>query len=137
MRFDAFQLRDLPGTSAPAGRIVIDQLRVARAVIVSAPRPGPAAPAQFALERNYPNPFNPSTVIGYRVPVGARVALRVYDLLGREVATLIDAVVPAGAHTAAWIPSGCASGVYFARMTASDPAGAILFSGTTRLTLVR
>ncbi|HTS00556.1 MAG TPA: Ig-like domain-containing protein, partial [Bacteroidota bacterium] len=137
MRFDALQLRYLPGVSAPAGRIVIDQVRVARAVIVSAPRPGTPAPARFALERNYPNPFNPSTTIGYLLPVEARVSLRVYDILGREVATLVDAFVPAGAHTVAWNPPDCASGVYFARMSAADASGAVLYAGTTKLTLVR
>ncbi|HTO94819.1 MAG TPA: T9SS type A sorting domain-containing protein, partial [Bacteroidota bacterium] len=137
MRFDALQLRYLRGVSAPSGRIVVDQLRAARALIVSAPRPGTAVPAHFALERNYPNPFNPSTVIGYLVPVGAHISLIVYDVLGREVARLVDGYVPAGSHTATWTPSGCSSGVYFARMSAFDPGGARLFAGTTRLTLVR
>ena len=137
MRFDAFQLRYIPGTSTPAGRIVIDQLRVSRAVIVSAPGPGTAAPARFALEHNYPNPFNPSTVIGYSLPVGARVTIRIYDLLGREVAAILDAFMPAGAHTVTWNPSECASGAYFARMSAFDAGGAMVFAGTTRLTLIR
>jgi len=137
MRFDAFQLRYLAGTSARSGRIVIDQLRIARAVIVSVGPRGEGVPAHFALGRNYPNPFNPSTTIGYLLPVEARVTLRVYDVLGREVATLVDAVKPGGTHTATWNPSGCASGVYFARMAAFDAGGAMLYAGTTPLTLVR
>ncbi|HUI09317.1 MAG TPA: Ig-like domain-containing protein [Bacteroidota bacterium] len=137
IEFDAFQLRYLPGVSATSGRIGIDQLRIARAVIVSVGPQGGSVPARFALGQNYPNPFNPSTVIGYLLPVQARVSLVVYDMLGREVERLVNAVLPAGAHTARWAPSGCASGVYFARMAAFGPGGAVLFAGTTKLTLLR
>jgi hypothetical protein len=78
----------------------------------------PGLPAVFALSQNYPNPFNPVTTIGYRVPgVGkSRVRLAVYDLLGREVATLVDGLQEAGSYRVRFDGTMCASGVYFARL---------------------
>ena len=80
---------------------------------------GPVAhtlPAGFALEQNYPNPFNPVTTIGYQLPVRGHVTLRVYDLLGREVATLVDAVEGPGSRSVLWTATGVASGTYFYRL---------------------
>ncbi len=84
-----------------------------------------ALPAGIALEQNYPNPFNPSTTIGYQLPHPAPVTLTVHDLLGRQVATLVAGVKPAGYHTAIWDGStdqGAAvgSGVYLYRLQAGD-----------------
>jgi len=137
MRFDAFQFRYIPGMSAPSGFVLVDLLQVARTVVVSVPPPAPAVPAAYALSQNYPNPFNPSTVIAYRVPAGVRVSLKVYDLLGQEVARLVDGQVPAGAHTVVWNASSFGSGVYFVRMIASDAAGGIRFVRTTKTELLR
>jgi hypothetical protein len=79
------------------------------------------APAAFALHQNFPNPFNPTTMIGYDLPHAARVTLTVHDLLGREVSRLVDAEMAAGSHMVTWngrtgtgVPA--ASGVYFCRM---------------------
>jgi hypothetical protein len=81
------------------------------------------APAVFELHQNTPNPFNPTTGIGYRVPGGeggrCHVLLRVYDILGREVATLVNEVQPAGAHRATFDASGLSSGVYLYRLSAA------------------
>lgn len=74
------------------------------------------------LRRNYPNPFNPSTNIEYSVPDAERVVLKVFDILGREVATLADGIVPPGNYTVTWNASGVASGVYFCRMEAGGSA---------------
>ncbi len=137
IRFDALQLRYVPGVSAQSGWVLFDQLQVARAVIVSVPPAGPAIPAAYALSQNYPNPFNPSTVIAYRVPAEARVSLKVYDLLGQKVATLVDGPVAAGAHSAVWNASSFGSGVYFVRMIASDARGGIRFAGTTKVELLK
>ncbi len=77
-------------------------------------------PMQFALEQNYPNPFNPTTVISYQLPVAGKILLKVYDVLGREVATLVNEVKPAGNHSVQWNAQGRASGVYFYRLNTKD-----------------
>jgi hypothetical protein len=74
------------------------------------------APAIFSLEQNYPNPFNPTTRIVYTVDSRQSVQLKVYDVLGREVATLVNAVMPPGSHTVNWDASGLSSGVYLYRL---------------------
>ncbi len=68
------------------------------------------------LAAAYPNPFNPSTVIGYRLSVDGHTRLAVYDLLGREVAVLVDAPLSAGSHAATFDATGLASGVYMVRL---------------------
>ena len=80
-----------------------------------------AAPAVFRLFRNYPNPFNPSTRIPYYLQRDARVSLRIYNILGQPVRTLIDAKQPHGVHSATWDGRrddgmGVGAGVYFARL---------------------
>jgi Secretion system C-terminal sorting domain len=78
-------------------------------------------PKEFSLEQNYPNPFNPSTVISYDLPKESRVSLKIYSMLGQEVATLVDEVKGAGSYTATFsAQSGFASGVYFYRIQAGD-----------------
>lgn len=78
------------------------------------------APVGFSLGDNYPNPFNPTTTIDYSVPSDARVLLTVYNSLGQEVATLVDAEVAAGWYKVSWDAGGVASGVYFYRLTAGN-----------------
>ena len=74
------------------------------------------APQAFELEQNVPNPFNPSTVVGFQLSVFGRATVTVYDLLGREVARLIDADLPAGRHSVRFDGTGLASGVYLIRL---------------------
>jgi Secretion system C-terminal sorting domain len=74
-------------------------------------------PAQYVLNQNYPNPFNPSTVISYQLPVNTLVTLKVYDVLGRVVNTLIEEHQTAGTHSATFNASSLLSGVYFYRLT--------------------
>ncbi len=78
------------------------------------------APADFALLQNYPNPFNPSTVITYRLSAGGHVRITVFDILGRDVATLADARMSAGEHEVRFDGSRFPSGVYFYTLTAGD-----------------
>jgi len=70
-------------------------------------------PEIFCLSQNYPNPFNPSTKINWQVPVGSWQTLKIYDVLGNEVATLIDEYKPTGSYEVEWNASGLPSGVYF------------------------
>jgi hypothetical protein len=80
------------------------------------------APSAAGLAQNYPNPFNPATTITYTVPPGParRGSLRVYDLIGREVAVLVDDVMTPGTWTVTWNARSLAAGVYFGRFVAGD-----------------
>lgn len=95
--------------------------------------PDPATrPAGFALQANYPNPFNPTTTIAFTLPEAAPVTLTVYDVYGREVARLLDGrAVSAGTHTVAFEAGHLPSGTYLYRLT----AGA--FTATRRMVLVK
>ena len=80
----------------------------------------PMTPPHFLLEQNYPNPFNPTTVITYDIAKRSRVSLKVYDVLGREVATLINAEKSPGQYQATFNGSDLPSGVYFYRIHAGN-----------------
>jgi len=88
-------------------------------------------PNGFVLHGNYPNPFNPATTIRYAVPQAEQVRLTVYDLLGREVAVLVDRRMAAGEHAVVFEAAGLPSGMYLYRLE----AGA--FSQTRRLVLIK
>ena len=92
---------------------------------------GAAAPLSFALEQNYPNPFNPSTTIRYAIPRKVRVVLAVYNMIGQEVATLVDREEAAGGHEVLFTPVNLASGVYFCRISAGG------FIQTKRMSLIK
>jgi hypothetical protein len=81
-------------------------------------------PTAFSLEQNYPNPFNPRTTIQYAIPAGTHgiTSLHVYDVLGREIATLVNEVKAPGSYEVTWNASGVASGVYFYRLSANGSA---------------
>jgi Secretion system C-terminal sorting domain len=74
----------------------------------------------FILLQNYPNPFNPSTKISWQVPVGSWQTLKIYDVLGNEVATLVDEYKPAGSYEVEWNASEYPSGVYFYQLTTGN-----------------
>ncbi len=82
--------------------------------------PPSSIPAGFVLEQSYPNPFNPKTVIGFSLPVATDVRLSVYDLLGREVAVLVNGNVSPGPHQAEFDATELMSGVYFYRLRAGS-----------------
>jgi hypothetical protein len=74
----------------------------------------------FELSQNFPNPFNPSTVIRFQLPTAATVSLKIFDVLGREIQTLIEQKLMAGNYSASWDGKRFASGVYFCRLQAGD-----------------
>jgi hypothetical protein len=74
----------------------------------------------FVLDQNYPNPFNPSTIIKYELPKESFVTIKLYDLLGREIKTLVNEDKPAGSYSFTFNGSDLSSGVYFYRMQAGD-----------------
>lgn len=75
------------------------------------------SPVSYRLEQNYPNPFNPSTSIRYEVPAASKVTLKVFNILGQEVATLVDQVKSAGVYSATFNAGNRASGIYFYTLT--------------------
>jgi len=88
------------------------------ALLTSVKNPNTGNPFQFNLSQNYPNPFNPSTKISYQLPVKSLVTLRVYDIIGREVATLVNEQQNPGLYDVTFDGSWLASGVYFYRIEA-------------------
>ncbi len=82
--------------------------------------PGPNVPAKYALHQNYPNPFNPVTQIRYDLPAAAHVKLTVFDVLGKEIATLVEEVQQPGYKSVQFNSNRFASGVYFYRLTAGS-----------------
>jgi photosystem II stability/assembly factor-like uncharacterized protein len=104
--------------------------RLLSEMVTSVPAEGisPDMPEHLSLEQNYPNPFNPSTILRYQLPApsgigglaGSSVKLTIYDLLGREVATLVNEVEHSGTHSVQWNPTGLASGVYLVRLLFGD-----------------
>ena len=77
-------------------------------------------PTEFVLEQNYPNPFNPSTKIKYSVPQMSNVVIKVYDVLGNEIETLVNEEKPAGTYELTWYAENLPSGVYFYRIQAGS-----------------
>ena len=92
----------------------------------------------FSLAQNYPNPFNPSTKIEYSIPHSSLVTLKVYDILGREVATLVNAEKQAGVYKVNFDGNGLSSGVYFYRIEATPVGGQSgNFVETKKLVLIK
>ncbi len=77
---------------------------------------GTNIPMEYLLQQNYPNPFNPVTIVNYQLPVANWVMLKVYDVLGREVAVLVDEFKNAGYYQATWDATNIPSGIYFYKM---------------------
>jgi hypothetical protein len=85
----------------------------------------------YTLRQNYPNPFNPSTTISFAIPANSFVSLKVYDILGREVTTLVSEQLSAGNHSRQWNAMDMPSGVYFYRLQAGS------FTETKKLILLK
>ena len=96
----------------------------------------------FDLAQNYPNPFNPTTTINYNLTTDATITLRVYDMLGREVSSLVNGVQSAGIHTVVWdgtfdTGEAASSGIYFYRMEAAPLDGSNGIVKTKKMMLNR
>jgi hypothetical protein len=89
------------------------------------------APSVFSLAQNYPNPFNPSTMIRFALPDRQAVTLRVYNLLGEEVATIVNETLGAGEHVVEFNATGLATGMYLYKLQAGS------MTQTKRMLLVR
>jgi len=113
LRFDSFQMRYLPGSSARSGQLFFDQLQLARLVVTDVQEKNSGLPTMYVLEQNYPNPFNPNTTIKFSLPMAGTTTLKVYNLLGQEVATLVDENLGIGTYNAAFDAHALPSGMYF------------------------
>ena len=87
-------------------------------------------PSAISLRQNYPNPFNPTTIIRYALPHADHVRLGVFNLLGQEIALIVDEEKTAGSYSVSWNASGVSSGVYYYRLTAGD------FTETKKMVLI-
>ena len=100
----------------PNGQVVALPQGKGRWAVSAAMEADGDVPNSFELAQNYPNPFNPSTTITFALPTASNVNLRVYNLLGQEVITLLDGAKEAGFHSIDFDASELASGVYFYRI---------------------
>jgi hypothetical protein len=114
---DSFQLTH-DSNGSLSGKIFVDNLRAVKKTSepVSVKDENPAVVSSFRLMQNYPNPFNPTTTIPFDLPNQGKVALKVYDLLGRSIFTLLDENLAAGHHEIKFDGSQLASGIYFYRL---------------------
>jgi len=116
------------GAAAPSYTWAIGR---ATAIFTGIAREVREVPQNFLLSQNYPNPFNPTTAINYEVSLSSFVTLKVYDILGREVATLVNEKKSPGNYTVRFNAAGLASGVYLYRVTAGN------FAQTKKMMVVK
>ncbi len=122
-----FPTQNLTSQSVGAGRITVLNFDMLATGVES----DSDVPRHFSLSQNYPNPFNPSTTIRYELPRRSRVMLRIFNLLGQVVATLVDEEKTAGRYEWFWDARNLASGLYFYRLQAGE------FAETKKLVLVK
>lgn len=105
------------GANSNYGAVYIYSSKVTTVGINNGPKP---APVSFRLNQNYPNPFNPATILSYRLPHTSHVTLTVYDILGREIKTLVNSQQKAGTHKLLFDGSNLSSGLYLYKMKAGN-----------------
>ena len=99
--------------------------------IVSVNSDGINLPVRFSLNQNYPNPFNPETVISYELPVSETVILKIFDVMGKEIKTLVNEKQNSGFHQVSFNASALPSGVYFYQLNTQG------FTDTKRMVLIK
>ncbi len=133
VKLDNSQLEPGRYVVADAMMVMVNRVLSPDAVlgVAAAPERSESAPARFELMSNYPNPFNPSTIISYTLSAPAHATLRVFDIMGREVRILVDAPQGAGRYSVTMDASRMSSGVYFYTLTAGG------FSQTRKLIVMK
>jgi hypothetical protein len=123
------------GRSSGSGKVVLSGFLPGAVHLsggaVGVEEPEPGIPEEFGLSQNYPNPFNPATKISFSLPKAGNVTLVVYDILGREVATIVNEFTTAGNHTIDFNASNLSSGVYLYKIQAGD------FTETKKMMLIK
>ncbi|MGE5403083.1 MAG: T9SS type A sorting domain-containing protein, partial [Ignavibacteriales bacterium] len=94
-------------------------------------------PTEYSLSGNYPNPFNPSTRIDYSLPMTSKVELKVYDILGHEVATLVNTIQEAGRYSAMFNASNVSSGLYIYKISAHSLENGRVFEKTAKMMFLK
>jgi hypothetical protein len=116
-------------STTPGGYALIDDLSWGGVVGVEGTNSN--IPSKFSMQQNYPNPFNPSTRIEYTIPEESFVQLKVYDIVGNELTTLVNEYQPAGTFRAEFNAANLSSGIYIAKLTAGS------FTKTMKMTLLK
>lgn len=126
-------------TSLRGDGFYFDELRVVeyRDSVISMVERAAGVPTVFALEQNFPNPFNPLTQIALGIPAPAIASLKVYDVLGREMTTLVHDRLEPGRYIARWDARGVSSGMYLVRFIAMDTNGGVQFSKVIKVLLAK
>jgi hypothetical protein len=119
------------GTGAPTTSPYFYNCHARLALVTAADDQDVLIPATWSLEQNYPNPFNPTTEITYSVPRAEQMTLKIFNLLGEEVATLFDGVVQVGQHTVTFDGANVASGVYMYKLESAS------FTATHKMVLMK
>jgi hypothetical protein len=114
-----------------SGKLFFDNLTLLGIDALTGIAQNPATPYEYRLYNNYPNPFNPSTMIRYELKTEGSVSLKIYDVLGREVATLVSGRQPAGPHSVVFDAGRYATGAYFYTLRAGS------FVKTEKMMLVK
>lgn len=96
-----------------------------------------SVPLNYSLHQNYPNPFNPVTRIKFDLPKQSNAKVIIYDLLGREITTLVNEQLNSGSYAVEWDGSSYASGVYFYALIAEDPSTTLRVTETKRMVLIK
>ncbi len=136
-RNDPYELQSLHETAAPELLSQLStQLALLRACagencLITEVEEEARSPENFTLLQNYPNPFNPSTLIRFNLPKNEQVTLKVFDVYGQEVMTLVNQTMPAGEHRIVFDAAGLASGIYFYKIQADS------FSNTRKALLLK
>jgi len=102
-----------------------------RETVVSVEKINDLSPVSYQLKQNYPNPFNPSTKISWQSPLGSHQTLKIYDVMGNEVAALVDEYKPAGSYEVEFNAEGLSTGIYFYKLNAGE------FTETKKMILLK
>lgn len=129
--FSACWASGISANSGSQGNFTIVRISATDTTAVSVGGGSLETPAKFELAQNYPNPFNPSTHLHFSLVSSQLTILKVYDVLGREVATLVNEMKEPGVHTVQWDASGMASGIYVYRLQSGS------FVETKKMMLMR
>ena len=117
--------------SGSGGLMTPNAVVIRQSNLLSVPEESSLGNINFRLEQNYPNPFNPNTVISYQLPVNSKVSLKVYNVLGKEIATLVNEELAAGEHEVEFDATGLPSGIYFYQLRSSN------YSETKKMMLIK